>query len=108
MSKREYSFAVYIMASDSGTLYVGMTNDLVRRVWEHREGRNPESFTYRYHCHRLVYHDETPYVLNVIEEEKRIKNMNRKEKEAFVHSMNPSWKDLAKDWYLANQRGREA
>ena len=98
MSKNDYCFSVYILASVSGTLYVGVTNTLVRRVLEHREGRNVNSFTHQYQCRHLVYHDESPYVLNAIEEEKRIKNMSRLEKEALIRTMNPQWNDLAKDW----------
>jgi putative endonuclease len=75
-----------------------MTNDLLRRVNEHRWRLHPESFTARYRCYRLVYHDESPYVLNAIEEEKRIKNLSRKKKEQLISSMNPEWRDFAKDW----------
>lgn len=86
------------MASMSGTLYVVMTNDIVRRVREHKLGLN-EGFTKRYKCHRLVYIEHSPYVLNAIAREKEIKNMSRAKKETLIGEMNPAWVDLASDWY---------
>lgn len=91
----DVQFYIYIMASDSGTLYVGMTNNLQRRVIEHKEYKI-EGFSKKYKCHKLVYYESTKYVYNAIEREKEIKNWNRKKKEELIKTMNPTWKDLYK------------
>jgi putative endonuclease len=91
--KREYAFYVYIMASSSGTLYVGMTNDIQRRAGEHRAGLT-DCFTKWYECKKLVYLEFHQYVINAIEREKQIKSWSRKKKEEFVSASNPRWKDL--------------
>jgi len=72
MSKREYNFYVYMTASSSGTLYIGMTNDLIRRIAEHKEGKI-EGFNKKYSCSKLVYYEHHKYVYNAIEREKEIK-----------------------------------
>ncbi|QQR83058.1 GIY-YIG nuclease family protein [Candidatus Peregrinibacteria bacterium] len=92
-------YFVYIMASDSGTLYVGVTNDLERRVLEHKEQENPESFTAKYHCHKLVYYEESEEVVAAIEREKQIKKWRREKKQNLIKTVNPKWKDLSEDWY---------
>lgn len=92
----EYVFFTYIMASDSGTLYIGMTNDLVRRVSEHKEWKI-EGFTKKYKCKKLVYYESTKYVYNAIEREKELKDWNRQKKEELIRSINPIWKDLYRD-----------
>lgn len=81
------------MASESGTLYVGITNDLTRRVWEHKNGII-EGFTKKYDCKKLVYHECGEDVNGAIAREKQIKKWNRKKKEALIKSMNPGWIDL--------------
>jgi len=96
--KREYEFWVYIMASESGTLYVGFTNDLQERVYQHKNDL-VDGFTKRYQCHKLVYFEEHQYVLNAIDREKQIKKWRREKKQNLIKSINPSWKDLARDWY---------
>jgi len=94
MPRRRYDFYVYIMASASGTLYVGVTNDLVRRVSEHKEGKI-EGFSKKYGCKKLVFAEHHQYINNAIEREKEIKNMMRHKKEALIKEMNPAWKDLS-------------
>lgn len=89
----EYNYYTYIMASESGTLYIGMTNNLIRRVQEHREWKG-EGFTKKYNCHKLVYHEHTKYIYNAIAREKFMKHLYRKEKEELIRSINPEWKDL--------------
>jgi putative endonuclease len=79
---------VYIMASKSGTLYVGFTVDLVKRVWEHKNDSS-DGFTKRYQCHKLVYYEEGD-----LEREKQIKKWRREKKEKLIKSMNPGWRDL--------------
>jgi len=70
--RREYEFYVYIMASGSGTLYVGFTNCIEWRVYEHKNDL-VEGFTKKYQCHKLIYYEEHQYVLNAIDREKQIK-----------------------------------
>lgn len=69
MSKRKYDFYVYIMASSSGTLYTGMTDDLKRRVFEHKDSLIA-GFSKRYSCKKLVYFENHQYIYNAIEREK--------------------------------------
>ena len=97
MSRREYNFYVYIMASSSRTLYVGMTNSLRARVLTHRE-KVIGSFTARYNIDRLVYFERFQYVRNAIAREKELKDWNRPRKVALIESVNPTWEDLAADW----------
>ena len=86
--------AVYILASRrNGTLYTGVTGDLVRRVWEHRSGL-VEGFTKRYRVHHLVYFEVHNHINEAIQREKRIKNWNRAWKIALVEESNPEWHDL--------------
>ncbi|MCU0905160.1 MAG: GIY-YIG nuclease family protein [Tabrizicola sp.] len=94
---REYNFLVYLMASGrNGTLYCGVTNDLVRRVHEHREGR-AECFTSKYGVSRLVWFEQHSDISEAILREKRIKNWNRAWKLALIEKENPEWRDLAVD-----------
>jgi putative endonuclease len=92
--KPEYNFYVYILASRSRTLYIGMTNNLRARILQHRESK-PGSFTARYQIDRLVYFERTQYVRNAIEREKELKDWNRARKIALIESTNPTWADLA-------------
>jgi putative endonuclease len=89
---REYY--VYIMSSYRGTLYTGVTNDLTRRVYEHRE-KLKEGFTKRYNISKLVFYESTSDVNSAITREKQIKGWLRSKKIALVESMNPYWEDLA-------------
>lgn len=82
------------MASPSGTLYTGMTNNLARRVSEHKEGKI-DGFSKKYGCTRLVYCEQHQYVYNAIEREKEIKNFIRKKKEELIKTVNPFWEDLS-------------
>jgi putative endonuclease len=94
---RDYSFFVYLMASRrNGTLYCGVTNDLVRRVHEHREGR-AESFTAKYRVTRLVWFEQHSDIHAAILRETRIKKWNRAWKLALIESENRAWRDLAVD-----------
>jgi putative endonuclease len=85
------------MTNRTGTLYVGVTNDLQRRVWEHRNRLFP-GFTSRYAIDRLVYAEETSDVTAAIQREKEIKRWRRNKKEALIESTNPGWRDLSLDW----------
>ena len=88
MPFREHHYYTYIMASSSGTLYVGMTNCIEDRARQHREGTGSE-FTQRYKANRLVYYESFRYVLNAIRREKEIKGWTRAKKEALIRSRNP-------------------
>src|SRR5688572_13718173 len=91
-------YFVYIMSSRSRVLYVGITGDLLARVLQHKSGA-VESFTSSYRVDRLVYLDETNDVHAALEAEKRIKGWIRKRKVALIEATNPTWVDLAADWY---------
>ena len=85
---------VYILASRrNGTLYTGVTTDLVRRVWEHRESVTP-GFTSRYGVKRLVWYDECSDIVSAIAREKQIKRWRRAWKLALIEARNPQWLDL--------------
>ncbi|MBQ4351422.1 MAG: GIY-YIG nuclease family protein [Clostridia bacterium] len=88
-------YYVYIMTNTfNSTLYVGMTNDLRRRVTEHRTNRNPDSFTAKYHAHKLVWFEQTKSVYSAISREKQIKDWSRKKKLDLILGTNPSFVDL--------------
>ncbi len=87
-------YFVYLMASGkNGTLYVGVTNDLIRRVYEHRNGL-VAGFTSRYAIHQLVWFESTPSIDSAIHKEKQIKNWKREWKVAMIEASNPLWNDL--------------
>lgn len=90
------TYYVYIVASVTGVIYTGMTNNLLRRIGEHRAGA-VDGFTKRYGCKRLVYFEETNQVRSAIEREKQIKGWTRAKKLALIRSMNPTWRDLWDD-----------
>jgi putative endonuclease len=90
----ERSFWVYILASRvGGTLYIGVTNDLVRRVHEHRSGA-VDSFTSKHAVHRLVYFEPYSDIENAIRREKRLKEWQRAWKVRLIEEANPNWDDL--------------
>ena len=88
------TFYVYIMASRTRVLYVGVTNDLARRVNEHKQGSVP-GFTTRYRVTRLVYFEEFADIRGAIAREKEIKGWVRSRKTSLIESRNPTWEDLA-------------
>ena len=91
-------YYVYILASATNvTLYVGVTNDLVRRVYEHRNHLEPGSFTSKYSVHKLVYFEETSDVKAALEREKQLKGWRRSKKNALVETVNPQWRDIYPD-----------
>lgn len=92
------SYYVYIMTNRYATLYTGVTNDLLRRVWEHKQKLVP-GFTKRYNIARLVHDEETNDVGVAIAREKQIKGWLRAKKVALIESSNPHWRDLAEDWF---------
>ncbi len=90
-------YYVYIMSSHRGTLYIGVTNDLVRRTYEHRH-KLGGGFTKKYNISKLVYYESTGDIRSAITREKQIKGWLRSKKVALIESMNPYWVDLAADW----------
>ncbi|KXB29740.1 GIY-YIG nuclease [Dechloromonas denitrificans] len=86
--------AVYILASQrNGTLYIGVTSDLVKRIWEHKENL-AEGFTKEYGCHTLVYFEQHAEMSAAILREKQMKKWNRAWKLALIEKENPTWRDL--------------
>lgn len=98
--RREYRFYVYILQSSSRRcLYIGMTNDLHKRVFQHRTHRF-EGFSDQYNAVRLVYWESFDNVHKAIGREKQLKGWRREKKIWLIEQLNPGWKDLAADWYM--------
>jgi putative endonuclease len=89
---------VYIMGSASGTLYIGITNNLERRVWEHKRKVN-EGFTKRHDVINLLYMEEFSRFDDAIAREKQLQRWSRSKKLNLIRTMNPRWNDLAWNWY---------
>jgi putative endonuclease len=100
-------YYVYIMNSPTGTLYVGMTNDLKRRVYQHKQKMIP-GFTRKYNITRLAYYEETSDVHTALTREKQIKKWRRSKKIALIKSLNPKWQDLSEGWEVISARRHEA
>ena len=94
---KNFQPAVYMMASKrNGTLYVGVTSELPKRVWQHREGL-PAGFASRYHCKLLVWYELHSTMAHAIAREKQLKGGSRKKKIALIEAGNPIWSDLFRD-----------
>ncbi|HEY4759462.1 MAG TPA: GIY-YIG nuclease family protein [Thermoguttaceae bacterium] len=91
-------YYVYIMTNKSRTLYTGVTNDLERRVYEHKH-KVVKGFTSKYKITKLVWFDTFPDIEQAIESEKRIKGWLRSKKIALIESCNQNWDDLSQGWY---------
>ena len=88
-------YYVYILTNyTNSVMYIGMTNDLTRRISEHKSGLI-EGFTKKYHVHKLVYFESTEDVNNAIKREKQLKGWTRAKKNALAETVNPEWKDLS-------------
>ena len=88
-------YYVYILSNKNHTvLYTGVTRDLIRRVYEHKNNSDPNSFTAKYKVHKLVYFEETNDVKAAIEREKQIKSWSRSRKTDLIFNVNPHWIDL--------------
>jgi len=92
------TYYVYILSNAARMLYIGVTNNLVRRMSEHRQRYVP-GFASRYNLTRLVYYENTTDIRSAIVREKQIKGWLRSRKTALIRSVNPRWKDLAADWF---------
>ena len=97
-SKVNKTYCVYILASRSRNLYTGVTNNLHRRVAEHREGRTV-GFTSKYNICRLVHYEVFSDIRNAIAREKEIKAWRREKKVSLIQRDNPTWHDLAEEWF---------
>ncbi len=94
---RDHQYFVYIMSSNSGTLYIGMTNSIYRRALQHKN-EEIEGFTKKHHCTRLVHYESFDDVHRAIGREKVLKGWTRAKKIALIESRNPRWADLAEHW----------
>lgn len=92
------AFYVYILASDSRELYVGITNNLVRRILEHREGSDPYRYVFRHATTRLVHVEAAGEARDAIRREQQLKAWTRRRKLALIEKTNPEWEDLAAFW----------
>jgi putative endonuclease len=100
-------FFVYIMTNRlRTTIYIGMTNDLQRRVWEHQNGEI-EGFTKQYRLTLLVYYEAFPEARAAIAREKQLKNWRRTKKDALINTMNPEWRDLSQELFGASSDRRD-
>ena len=93
----EEVYFVYIVASRSRNVYIGVTNSLIRRIREHRDGAH-DGHTARYKIHRLVYFERFAYINNAIAREKQLKGWTRARKLDLISSANPTWEDLSLDF----------
>ena len=91
-------YYVYIMANMHHTIYIGVTNNLERRVYEHKQMRVP-GFTKKYGLTDLVFYELFAHISDAIGREKQLKGWRREKKTQLIESMNPEWSDLSKDWY---------
>ena len=97
-------FYVYIMSSKSRVIYVGMTNDLKRRVYQHKQ-KLVEGFTQKYNVTMLMYYETTSDVRAAIAREKQIKGWRREKKTELIESANPKWKDLSEEIGVVDSTG---
>ncbi len=89
---------VYILSNwDDSVLYIGVTSNLPKRLFEHRNGL-ADGFTKKYNVHKLVYFEEASYMRSALEREKQLKGWTRSKKNALIRKLNPDWKDLSADW----------
>jgi len=94
------------MTNKSRTLYTGVTNDLMRRAYEHKN-KLVKGFTSKYNIQFLVYYESTSSIYAAIEREKQIKGWLRKKKIALIDSANPTWKDLSEEWFVDSDTSSE-
>ena len=99
MGRHEGDYFAYIVASRSHTLYIGMTGDLLKRVFQHKH-KTFEGFSADYNCNRLVWFERFQDPRNAIEREKQLKGWRRAKKIALIEKVNPAWVDLSEGWYF--------
>lgn len=91
---------VYIATNRSGTLYIGVTNNLHRRMWEHKQ-KTGSKFAAKYNITRLVYYEKAADIRDAIAREKQLKRWRREKKVWLIERENPDWNDLSADWFDA-------
>ena len=94
------NYCVYLLTNRSGTLYTGVTNDLQRRMYEHKN-KLVEGFTKRYNIDMLVYYEATSDIGEALSREKQIKAWRRSKRIALIESVNPQWRDLSDGWFAS-------
>ncbi len=96
MRNYNYNFYIYIVTNPAKTvLYIGVTNDLTRRICEHEENKgNPDTFAGKYYCYNLVYFEHYTHINFAIEREKELKKWSRAKKNALINEFNPEWQFL--------------
>ncbi|MEZ4778952.1 MAG: GIY-YIG nuclease family protein [Flavobacteriaceae bacterium] len=98
---------VYVMSNKTNkVLYIGVTNNLNERVKEHKIKLNPNSFTAKYNCDKLIYFEEFTTAILAMKREKQMKKWKREWKVNLIQEMNPSWADLSMNWNLNNKLDR--
>jgi putative endonuclease len=95
---KDHTYYVYILSNKRRRLYVGVTNNLMIRVKQHKNAEDPDSFTARYRIDQLVHFECFPYVNDAIRREKELKGWLRERKLALIVLNNPTWRDLSADW----------
>jgi putative endonuclease len=96
---RIHQYWVYLITNKGrSTVYIGFTNNLHRRIFEHRTGRDPNGFAWRYQCWTLIHFEPFKYVKQGLAREKQLKNWKREWKEALIEKENPTWSDLSIGW----------
>ena len=94
----EKVYYVYILTNKlNSVLYIGVTNNLEHRVYQHKEGKGSQ-FTKKYKCNKLIYYEEYKYINEAIAREKELKGWSRKKKEILINKINSLWSDLGADW----------
>jgi putative endonuclease len=94
------AFYVYILASESRELYVGITNNLARRLLQHREGNDPYRYVFRHAATRLVHVETAGQARQAMQREQQLKGWTRRRKIALIERTNPGWEDLAAAWSM--------
>lgn len=95
ISRKPRTYFVYILTNkNKTTLYIGVTNDLKRRLHEHKNNENKSSFTKRYNCFYLIYYEQFSRIVEAIAREKELKGWKRDKKEYLIHDFNPDWEFL--------------
>ncbi len=103
---KRHNYCVYMVASKSRVLYIGMTNNLERRLFEHKNDLI-DGFSKQYRCHRLVYYESFDDTRKAIDREKQLKRWNRTKKTWLVQRENPTWEDLAAEWFVRDRYAPE-
>ncbi len=89
------TYYIYILSnSHNGTLYIGVTSDLKKRIYEHKNKSNQKSFTSKYNINKLIYYEHTTSIESALQREKQTKNWQRKWKLDLIESVNPTWKEI--------------